>query len=173
MELRRLSARLSYSVTLDFTLKKNYLLSVFHLQLMAGFVVSKLDVCNASSNTAVMGTSNLASSSILMALLFSNYAIDNLQAISKCAHVQTCDCLVISCRRNVCIRYTVQTEAYYTVTSRTTYTHTTTSCGWFGWGRCDTSRSVDTFQKKKHTAETKQLLSPSERTYQMMTIIPF
>ena len=54
MQLRRLSARLSYSVTLDFTLKKNYLLSVFHLQLMAGFVVSKLDVCNVSSNTAVM-----------------------------------------------------------------------------------------------------------------------
>ena len=59
---------------------------------MAGFVVSKLDVCNVSSNTAVMGTSNLASSSILMALLFSNYAIDNttsrrFQSAHMCKHV--------------------------------------------------------------------------------------
>ena len=71
----------------------------------------------------------------------------HLVAVSKYAHVQTCECLV-SCRQNVCFRYTVQTETYSAVTSRNTYIYTTTSCGWWGWSRCDTTRSVNIFQKK-------------------------
>ena len=68
----------------------------------------------------------------------------HLMVVSKYAHVQTCECH-ISCRQNVCFRSTVQVEAYYSVISRKTYIYTTTSCGWFGWSRCDSTRSVNIF----------------------------
>lgn len=94
----------------------------------------------------------LASRFFFMVLLYSNLlklydSQRHLVAVSKYAHVQTCECLV-SCRQNVCFRYTVQTETYSAVTSRNTYIYTTTSCGWWGWSRCDTTRSVNIFQKK-------------------------
>ncbi|XP_078370477.1 uncharacterized protein LOC144654268 isoform X2 [Oculina patagonica] len=53
--------------------------------------------------------------------------------------------------RNVCTRQTTQIESYYTVTATTSYTYTTTSCGWWGWSRCGSSRPRTVYRNVQRT----------------------
>ncbi|KAJ7327685.1 dendrite reproteinration [Desmophyllum pertusum] len=55
--------------------------------------------------------------------------------------------------RHVCSRYITRTESYYAVTATVSYTYTTTSCGWFGWSRCGSSRPKTVYVKVQRTRQ--------------------